>query len=141
MQIETARARIIVHGAVQGVGFRPFAYRLATELGLRGWALNSSQGVFIEVEGDRAGLDQFLLRLERDKPPRAIIQSLEPSFLDPAGYQGFEVRYSQDAGEKTALIMPDIATCPLAWPRSLTRITAGSSIRSPPAPPADRAFP
>ena len=112
MQIETARARIIVHGAVQGVGFRPFAYRLATELGLRGWALNSSQGVFIEVEGDRASLDQFLLRLERDKPPRAIIQSLETSFLDPAGYKGFEVRYSQDAGEKTAFIMPDIATCP-----------------------------
>ena len=48
------RARIIVHGAVQGVGFRPFTYRLATELGLRGWVLNSSQGVFIEVEDNRA---------------------------------------------------------------------------------------
>ena len=106
------RARIIVHGAVQGVGFRPFAYRLATELGLRGWALNSSQGVFIEVEGNRPGLEQFLLRLEKDKPPRAIVQSLEASFLDPVGYQGFEVRFSQEGGEKTASIMPDIATCP-----------------------------
>ena len=101
-----------MHGAVQGVGFRPFTFRLATELGLRGWVLNSAQGVFIEVEGERAGLDQFLLRLERDKPPRAIIQSLEPSFLDPAGYEQFEVRFSQDAGAKTALILPDIATCP-----------------------------
>jgi hydrogenase maturation protein HypF len=105
------RARIIVHGAVQGVGFRPFTYRLATELGLCGWVLNSSQGVFIEVEGPRPALDQFLLRLEQDKPPRAIIQSLEPSFLDAAGYRQFEVRYGQDTGEKTALILPDIATC------------------------------
>ncbi len=108
---EIARARIIVHGAVQGVGFRPFAYRLATELGLCGWALNSAQGVFIEVEGNRPQLNQFLLRLEKDKPVRAIIQSLETTFLDPAGYEGFEVRYSQDTGEKTAFIMPDIATC------------------------------
>jgi hydrogenase maturation protein HypF len=106
------RARIIVHGAVQGVGFRPFTYRLATELGLRGWALNSAQGVIIEVEGNRSELEQFLLRLEKDKPARAIIQSLEASFLDPVGYEGFEVRYSQEAGKKTAFIMPDIATCP-----------------------------
>jgi hydrogenase maturation factor HypF (carbamoyltransferase family) len=70
------RVRIILHGAVQGVGFRPFTYRLATELGLHGWGLNSSQGVFIEVEGSRPSLDQFLLRLERrrrlhanDTPP------------------------------------------------------------------------
>jgi hydrogenase maturation protein HypF len=101
-----------VHGAVQGVGFRPFTYRLATELGLNGWVLNSAQGVFIEVEGERSGLDQFLLRLEKDKPPRAIIQSLEPSFLDPVGYERFEVRSSQDDGAKAALILPDVATCP-----------------------------
>ena len=101
-----------MHGAVQGVGFRPFTYRLATELGLRGWVLNSVQGVVIEVEGERSGLEQFLLRLEEEKPPRAMIQSLEPSFLDPAGYEQFEVRFSQDAGTKTALILPDVATCP-----------------------------
>jgi hydrogenase maturation protein HypF len=106
------RARIVLHGAVQGVGFRPFTYRLATELGLRGWVLNSAQGVFIEVEGERAALDQFLLRIGSEKPPRAVIHSLESSFLDPAGYEGFEVRYSQDAGAKTALILPDITTCP-----------------------------
>ena len=48
---ESLRAKITVHGAVQGVGFRPFVYRLATELRLCGWVLNCSQGVFIEVEG------------------------------------------------------------------------------------------
>jgi hydrogenase maturation protein HypF len=109
--VQTERARVIVHGAVQGVGFRPFAYRLATALGLCGWVRNSPQGVFIEVEGGRPDLDQFLLRLERDKPPRAIIQSLESSWLDPVGYKRFEVRESEEAGEKTALILPDVATC------------------------------
>jgi hydrogenase maturation protein HypF len=106
------RARIVLRGAVQGVGFRPFTYRLATELGLFGWVLNSAQGVFIEVEGERARLDQFLLRLQAERPARAVIQSLEPAFLDPVGYDRFEVRFSAEAGAKTALILPDIATCP-----------------------------
>jgi hydrogenase maturation protein HypF len=106
------RLKVIIHGAVQGVGFRPFIYRLSTELGLRGWVLNSSQGVFIEVEGERPVLEKFLLRIEREKPPRAIIHSLEFSFLDPIGYPDFVIRHSEEMGEKTVLILPDIATCP-----------------------------
>jgi hydrogenase maturation protein HypF len=74
--------------------------------------LNSAQGVFIEVEGERPALEAFLLRLEQEKPPRAIIQSLEFSFLDPVGYPDFVIRHSEEAGEKTVLILPDIATCP-----------------------------
>jgi hydrogenase maturation protein HypF len=108
---ESLRAKITVHGAVQGVGFRPFVYRLATQLRLDGWVLNSSQGVFIEVEGALDLLHVFLTRLEKEKPPLAIIQSLESSFLDTVGYQGFEIRYSDDTGPKTALILPDIAIC------------------------------
>jgi hydrogenase maturation protein HypF len=108
---ESVRAKITVHGAVQGVGFRPFVYRLATQLRLAGWVLNSSQGVFIEVEGQLDLLQMFLARLEKEKPPLAIIQSLESSFLDPVGYQGFEIRHSDDTGPKTALILPDIAIC------------------------------
>jgi hydrogenase maturation protein HypF len=105
------RIRIVVRGAVQGVGFRPFVYRLATELQLEGWVINSAQGVFIEGEGSRDALDRFLLRLEKEKPPRAAIQSFESSFLDPANYSGFEIRESDESGGKTALILPDIATC------------------------------
>ncbi|HSB12632.1 MAG TPA: carbamoyltransferase HypF [Blastocatellia bacterium] len=108
---QQSRLRITIRGAVQGVGFRPFVYRLATELGLPGWVNNSSQGVFIEVEGTRELLETFLLRLEPEKPPRAFIQSLEPSYLDPAGYYNFEIRSSEDAGEKSAFVLPDIATC------------------------------
>jgi len=105
------RLKIIVRGAVQGVGFRPFVYRLATELELNGWVSNSAQGVFIEVEGGRDSLQRFLLRLEKDKPPRAVVQSLESSFLDAIGHGRFEIRESENRGDKTALILPDIASC------------------------------
>jgi len=109
--LAAARARIVVRGAVQGVGFRPFVYRLATELQLNGWVSNTGQGVFIEVEGLPASVQQFLFRLEREKPPRASIQSLESSVLDPAGFEKFEIRESEETGGKTVVILPDIATC------------------------------
>ena len=111
MTTHNERARAVIRGAVQGVGFRPFVYRLAKELNLTGWVLNNGQGVFIEVEGVGAALRNFLLRVEREKPPRAIIQSMEFSFLDAVGYSGFVIRKSEDAGAKTALILPDIAPC------------------------------
>jgi hydrogenase maturation protein HypF len=106
------RLKLTVRGAVQGVGFRPFVFRLASEPGLAGWVNNSPQGVFIEVEGPRAELEKFLLRLEIEKPPRSFIQSLEASWLDPVGYTTFEIRPSETGGNKTALVLPDIATCP-----------------------------
>ena len=111
MTTHNERARAVVRGAVQGVGFRPFVYRLAKELRLAGWVLNSSQGVFIEAEGVGAALREFLLRIEREKPARAIIQSMEFSFLDAVGYSGFVIRDSEESGAKTALILPDIAPC------------------------------
>jgi hydrogenase maturation protein HypF len=108
---ELLRLRLRLRGAVQGVGFRPFVYRLATELALSGWVMNSPQGVQIEAEGSKENLDAFLLRVEKEKPPRASIQSLESSFLDPIGLTGFSIRESDGAGEATALVLPDIATC------------------------------
>jgi hydrogenase maturation protein HypF len=105
------RLRVTIHGAVQGVGFRPFVYRLAGELNLNGWVNNSSQGVFIEVEGAPDKLKSFLLRLERECPPRSFIQSLESSFLDAAGFTDFQIRQSDEDGAKTAIVLPDIAVC------------------------------
>ena len=105
------RLRITIRGAVQGVGFRPFVYKLARELGLTGWVNNSSQGVFIEVEGNSENLSQFILRLKEEKPPRSSIHSLESSFLDPLQFEKFEIRESDDSGEKTAIVLPDIAVC------------------------------
>lgn len=109
---QTARLQLIIHGAVQGVGFRPFVYRLAGELGLTGWVNNTPRGVHIEVEGPKGELNGFLLRCEKEKPPIAVIQSIESSLLDPIGYDRFEIRKSELAGQKSALILPDIATCP-----------------------------
>jgi hydrogenase maturation protein HypF len=104
------RLRVTIQGAVQGVGFRPFIYRLATNLNLVGWVNNSTIGVVIEVEGNQSQLENFLLRIEKEKPARSHIQNLEASWLDPVGYDSFEIR-SSTGGEKTAVIPPDIATC------------------------------
>jgi len=108
----TCRIHIAVRGAVQGVGFRPFVFRLASDMALPGWVLNSPQGVFIEVEGEKSALETFLIRLQSEKPPRSFIQSLESRYLDPVGYTGFEIRPSDTGGKLTALVLPDIATCP-----------------------------
>ncbi|MEW6750986.1 MAG: carbamoyltransferase HypF [Candidatus Latescibacterota bacterium] len=105
------RLRVLVGGAVQGVGFRPFVYRLARELGLCGWVGNTPRGVTVEAEGDAGALRHFLTRLESERPPHASIQSLEPAILDPVGYDGFAIRPSEEGGEKRVLVMPDIATC------------------------------
>jgi len=104
--------RIIILGAVQGVGFRPFIYRLATAMGLTGWITNTLQGVCIEAEGGPEQLEVFLLRIGREKPLQARIQSLEPIFLDSAGYQDFSIRHDEVSGKTTATVLPDIATCP-----------------------------
>ncbi|MDD2706809.1 MAG: carbamoyltransferase HypF [Verrucomicrobiae bacterium] len=105
------RRRVSLRGAVQGVGFRPFVYRLASELKLAGWVQNSPQGVLLEVEGGEAGVMEFQRRLAADKPPRAVICSLEKVCLDPKGYKGFEIRTSSQGGIRTALVLPDIAVC------------------------------
>jgi hydrogenase maturation protein HypF len=106
------RVHIAIRGAVQGVGFRPYVYRLASSLGLTGWVLNSPQGVFIDAEGEPGTLEAFLTRLPQERPPRSFIQSLESSTLDPLGYTTFEIRESETSGNRTALVLPDIATCP-----------------------------
>lgn len=109
--MKKSRLRVDIRGAVQGVGFRPFIHRLARELDLTGWVRNSPQGVCIEVEGNPDRLKSFLLRLAPEKPPPAFIQSLESSFLDPAGYTEFAILPSAETGAKTASIIPDIAVC------------------------------
>ena len=107
-----ARIRIRVAGVVQGVGFRPFIYRLATDLGLRGWVNNSPAGVLIDVEAPDDVLNAFLARIDADKPAHATLESLTVERLTPVGYEGFEIRASDTAGAKTALVLPDLATCP-----------------------------
>ena len=106
------RVKLALRGAVQGVGFRPFVHRLATEMAVTGWVNNSPQGVFVEAESSRPTLENFLRRLETEKPSRSFIQSLETIWLDAVGFKQFEIRASENRGGKTALVLPDLATCP-----------------------------
>lgn len=105
------RIRVIIRGAVQGVGFRPFVFRLATRLGLTGYVVNSMEGVVIEAEGTKHRLDDFLIGVQKDCPAKASIQSCEYTVLDPAGYLNFEIRESDGNGRGRVLVLPDIATC------------------------------
>lgn len=105
------RLHVGVRGTVQGVGFRPFVYRLATELDLAGWVRNSPEGVQIELEGNSDKLRQFTDRLTQEKPVLSHIDSLESTRYPPAGYSDFAVKESVHLGEIEAVILPDIATC------------------------------
>lgn len=106
------RICLTIRGAVQGVGFRPFVFKLAKQLGLRGWVTNDAGGVTVDVEADEETLNRFLVLLEKEPPHRSHIKSLERSFLDVVGYDDFRIRESNGNGIKSALVMPDIATCP-----------------------------
>lgn len=106
------RARVTIRGAVQGVGFRPFIWRLASDLGLPGWVNNSAQGLCLEVEGRESEINDFIRRIETEKPSHGFIQDLETTWMDVVGYQEFEIRPSDNDGSPTTLVLPDIATCP-----------------------------
>lgn len=108
---DVARLRLTVRGLVQGVGFRPFVFRLARELRLAGWVGNAPEGVRIEAEGARDALEQFCRRLGAELPPRASIRAVERSLLAPAGHAAFAIRTSAAEGAATAWVMPDAATC------------------------------
>jgi hydrogenase maturation protein HypF len=105
------RLRVEIEGAVQGVGFRPFVYRLAADGGLGGWVLNDGRGVFLEVEGDEAAVAFFRSRLQENPPPRARITSVRAREVPPEGGTAFEIRFSREAGAKSVLVLPDVATC------------------------------
>ena len=107
-----ARRRVRVNGTVQGVGFRPFVYRLAGELELGGWVRNDEHGVLIEVEGDAEAVELFLDRLPAEAPPLASVEAVHTEGLVPAGSDGFRIEESERAGEPEALVSPDAATCP-----------------------------
>jgi hydrogenase maturation protein HypF len=106
------RLKIVIRGAVQGVGFRPFVHRLATQESLGGWVVNTAQGVVIEVEGKRLALERFFQRLHLECPPHSVLLSVEPTWLDTVGLGRFEIRVSETVGPVSTVVMPDLATCP-----------------------------
>jgi hydrogenase maturation protein HypF len=111
------RVRARVTGTVQGVGFRPFVYRLAHEYGLAGWVLNDEHGVLLEVEGDEAELSHFFDRLSAEVPPLAHVERVDrqsvpvPGRSGADGAAGFRIAASERRSDADALIAADAATC------------------------------
>jgi hydrogenase maturation protein HypF len=111
-KVETTElARISVRGVVQGVGFRPFVFQLATKYNLKGWVYNTSEDVKIEVQGDSRALEHFVSELRHNAPPLAHIETISISHHPPAKYTRFEIRHSVAEEGKYQLVSPDIATC------------------------------
>jgi hydrogenase maturation protein HypF len=107
----TVRTAVRVQGVVQGVGFRPFVYSLATGLGLTGLVGNDVDGVFAEVEGPDAAVSEFLDRLQRDAPPLARIERVSTTAMVPRRSAGFVIAPSEAQGPRRTLISADTATC------------------------------
>jgi hydrogenase maturation protein HypF len=100
-----------MRGIVQGVGFRPFLYKLARELSLGGHVRNSSAGLTAEVEGDAAAVESFVRRAASEAPPLAWVQEVQTAELPATGEQEFAIGESQEVTGEFALISPDVATC------------------------------
>ena len=105
------RRRLRVRGQVQGVGFRPYVYRLASELGLAGSVLNDGAGVEIQIEGSDRLLDGFVARLRSEAPPLSRIDSVEVTPMAARGEAGFEIVASAGGPVATG-ITPDAGICP-----------------------------
>jgi len=114
--MDQTRRHLIIQGAVQGVGFRPFIYRLAHEHHLVGWIVNSPSGVELEVQGHAHSVEAFLQELPRKAPPLSLIRSTEvkscPVLPISEIEADFSIRPSTHSGGISALVLPDMGTCP-----------------------------
>src|SRR6266487_2023122 len=108
---QRVRTLVRVEGIVQGVGFRPFVYSLATRLGLAGRVGNDVAGVFAEVEGPAADVREFLLSLRQDAPPLARIERITTENLRINGSSGFMIAPSESGGRRSTLVSADTAAC------------------------------
>src|SRR5580658_9126587 len=112
------RRRIRVRGVVQGVGYRPFVFRLAAEEQLAGWVTNDSEGVVAEVEGDPEHIERLVARLNKEWPLLARVDAVESAAIkgaDATGAareRGFQIRPSEQGAEARTGIPADAATCP-----------------------------
>ena len=131
IEILKERAKILIKGIVQGVGFRPFIYNLANAHSLNGWVLNSTEGVSIEVEGEKETLATFIDEIPKKTPPLAMIDSVDVEHLPLIGYETFVIRHSEgdrktkpsvseanrskpkvaSLAKQSVKISPDVCTC------------------------------
>ena len=105
-----SRLHVSVRGVVQGIGFRPFVYRLAQQFGLSGWVHNTADGVELEIEGHSTQRAAFLQALQREAPPLAHIMTVTTLEISPLGARDFTIRAGRPGGQH-ALLPPDVASC------------------------------
>ncbi len=109
---EKTGLRIHITGVVQGVGFRPFVYGLASRFALMGWVRNTSAGVDIEVDGDADVLDAFARALQDEAPPLSRIDDFTVTPVDWAGFRSFDIIHSEAVDGAFQPISPDYTICP-----------------------------
>lgn len=102
---------IRIRGTVQGVGFRPFIYRIALKHKIRGYVLNDTEGVLIRAQGEEAALKHFMDDINTQTPPLAFIANISTRELEPEGFTGFVIQKSVITSERSAFIPPDSAVC------------------------------
>ncbi len=102
---------VIVTGLVQGVGFRPFIFRIATKAGLTGWVLNTNENVKILVTGDPVNISSFLTALRNEAPPASMIEAISTVEIKSAVFDSFRILESHNVSDEITEISPDIAVC------------------------------
>lgn len=103
---------IHVKGIVQGVGFRPFVYRMAKKYLINGWVLNAADGVYIHAEGESKLVDEFIMELSDNPPAASRVEEIDIKEVPLEDFDSFEIRFSDDdAVEETTLVSPELATC------------------------------
>lgn len=110
-----SRTQITLSGCLQGVGFRPFVMRLAHALNLKGWVRNERGQVSLDIEGQSDAVQLFLLRLKRELPRGAQIDTWQEAPAEPTGHQKFCIEPSGDTGKPLPALLPDLAPCPDCW--------------------------
>jgi len=103
---------IHITGIVQGVGFRPFVYGLATRYNLTGWVRNTSAGVDVEADGDKSTLEAFLHAMQVELPPLARMDTFDVIWREPNGFTAFEIIHSEAVTGAFQPISPDVSICP-----------------------------
>ena len=103
---------IHVKGIVQGVGFRPFVYRMAKKYLINGWVLNAADGVYVHAEGESKLVDEFIMELSDNPPAASRVEEIDIKEVPLEDFDSFEIRFSDDeAVAETTLVSPELATC------------------------------
>lgn len=104
--------KVTIKGIVQGVGFRPFVYRVAQEESIAGWVLNDKEGVLVHAEAEPDALDAFIIRLSQEEPEAARVTQIDIADAQVQGFTAFSIQFSDSSEvENTTFISPDLGTC------------------------------